>query len=163
MSSYIDPKPWTYVFRVEEVREKLADGTVKLCDDHGYIICRIGEKHSFLFSADEDTLGEYMGNHTEDEIAADITDRLNNFYGAKRNSDLDCIASVLIPSDRFVSMNARKRLEEIAMSCDYYLLRREGIHVIGNDTEDNPEINIVRLQEMLERAYLYGVQEGKKK
>lgn len=162
MSSYIDPKPWTYVFRVEEVREKLADGTVKLYEAHGCVFCRIGERHSFPLSS-ADTLGEYMGNHTENEIAADITDRLNNSFGVKRNFDLDHIASVLIPSDRFVSMNARKRLEEIAMSCDYYLLRREGIHVIGNDTEDNPEINIVRLQEMLEQAYLYGVQEGKKK
>jgi len=56
----------------------------------------------------------------------------------------------------------RKQLERIAMEEDYVLEIRGGIDGRDNDQEDFPEISIVALQNMLERAYELGLKNARK-
>ena len=62
-----------------------------------------------------------------------------------------------------ISKKTLKRLEQIALEASYSLEERGGIEARNNDTEDFPEISILAIQAMLEKAYLLGKADGMKK
>ena len=62
-----------------------------------------------------------------------------------------------------ISKKTLKRLEQIAMEADYSLEMRGGIDGRNNDSEDFPEVSILAIQTMLEKAYLLGKMDGTKK
>ena len=55
-----------------------------------------------------------------------------------------------------------RMLEQIAMDADYGLELRGGIEGRNNDTEDFPEVSILAIQAMLEKAYLLGKADAQK-
>lgn len=59
-----------------------------------------------------------------------------------------------------ISKKTLRMLEQIAMNADYGLSERGGIDGRCNDTEDFPEVSIMAIQTMLEKAYLLGKADG---
>ena len=161
MSSYTTPKPWTYRFDVDDVRNAMYNGIIFFGEEKGVIICHVSTL-AFVFcppDGEDYTLAEFMDKYTIDEQAEYLAEVFNAWKELEFTPEqVDYIAKFVIPRDRLITIKTREDLEKIVMSNDSYFSARGGIHVIGNDEEDNPEINIVRLQNMLEQAYLYGVQ-----
>ena len=62
-----------------------------------------------------------------------------------------------------ISRKTLKALERIALEASYSLEERGGIEGRNNDTEDFPEVSILAIQAMLEKAYLLGKADGMKK
>ena len=62
-----------------------------------------------------------------------------------------------------ISKKTLKRLEQIALEASYSLEERGGIEGRNNDIEDFPEVSILAIQAMLEKAYLLGKADGMKK
>ena len=61
-----------------------------------------------------------------------------------------------------ISKKTLKALEKIALEADYGLQLRGGIEGRNNDTEDFPEVSILAIQAMLEKAYLLGKADAQK-
>ena len=61
-----------------------------------------------------------------------------------------------------ITKKTLKALEKIAMEVDYGLEIRGGIEGRNNDTEDFPEVSILAIQAMLEKAYLLGKADAQK-
>ena len=61
-----------------------------------------------------------------------------------------------------ISKRTLKALEQIAMEASYSLEQRGGIEGRGCDSEDFPEVSILAIQTMLERAYLLGKADAEK-
>lgn len=55
-----------------------------------------------------------------------------------------------------INKKTLKELEKIAMECSVDIEMRGGLEAKGNDTDDFPEVSILGLQAMLEKAYLLG-------
>ena len=62
-----------------------------------------------------------------------------------------------------ISQKTLRALERIALEADYGLELRGGIEGRNNDSEDFPEVSILAIQTMLEKAYLLGKMDGTKK
>ena len=62
-----------------------------------------------------------------------------------------------------ISRKTLKALERIALEASYSLEERGGIEGRNNDIEDFPEVSILAIQAMLEKAYLLGKADGMKK
>lgn len=163
MSDYINPTSGTYDFSESLIQSRYEDGTIHLESVGGCLVCYIGNDY-FCFAGSEDlklSPEEYEEKYPTVDIVWEIKDVLDNWkhYGIS-NERLDRMAAVILPHESYISSDVRKHLELIATSCSYTLNERGGIDGRGNDTEDNPEINIYALQSMLEAAYLYGKQEA---
>jgi len=62
-----------------------------------------------------------------------------------------------------ISKKTLRALEQIALEASYSLEERGGIEGRNNDIEDFPEVSILAIQRMLEKAYLLGKTDGMKK
>lgn len=65
--------------------------------------------------------------------------------------------------DSGLKKSTLNKLEQIAMNADFALEKRGGIDIRRNDEEDFVEISIRAIQRMMERAYMLGLDEAKKK
>ena len=61
-----------------------------------------------------------------------------------------------------LSKEQLQRLEEMVKDSSYEIQERGGLDVRNWDREDFPEISIMSITRMLERAYKMGLEDGKK-